>query len=627
MSLKTMWLKSRVLPNAVVVTALSLSGFLICVASAKLSAQTPASAPPLATLLVAVDQRPSVNLNGNWHYILDPYQNGLDYHRKGYSADEELPAGSNKLVEYSFAKSPTIKVPGDWNTQSPALLNYEGGFWYERRVQLQPSAGHRLFLHVGAANYRARVWMNGQLLCTHEGGFTPFDCEATEAAKAGDNSIVIFVDSTRIADGIPTLKTDWYNYGGLTRDVSLVTVPASFIDDFDLHLDRATRSVIEGYVHVEGATARTHVTVDLPDTKLHAEGMTDAAGRVAIHLPATGLTLWSPETPKLYHVVLKAGAGLAQDTLNDEIGFRTIEVSGSRILLNGEPIVLHGVSIHAEAPFRTGRVDNDQDVDALLGWVKELGGNFMRLAHYPHDQRMTRAADRLGILVWSEVPVYWAVEFEREDVFAKSQQQLHEEIRRDRDKASVILWSIANETPNNATRTNFLTRSAEFVHQEDPTRLVTAALLVHGDLKTKYIDDPLGKALDVIGFNEYIGWYEGVPADADSTEWKLAYDKPLIVSEFGGGTKAGLHGTLDQRWTEEYQASLYHHQIGMLNKIPQLRGATPWVLMDFRSPTRVLPGIQDGFNRKGLVSDQGKKKAAFFVLQKAYKENGLGHAE
>jgi beta-glucuronidase len=610
------------LPKAVVVAALSL---LVCFAFAggwcALGAQQPAAAPavPPTTVLVAVDQRQTLSLNGDWHYILDPYQGGLG----GYFKDEELPAGSNKLVEYDFAKSPTIKVPGDWNTQKESLMNYEGGFWYERHVQLEPQAGRRTFLHIGAANYRARVWMNGRLLCTHEGGFTSFDCEATRAVKAGENSVVIFVDSTRIADGVPTLKTDWYNYGGLTRDVSLVTVPESFIDDFDLHLDRATRSVIEGYVHVEGAQAGAHVSVDLPDAKLHAEGMTDADGRVAISMAATGLTLWSPETPKLYHVVLKAG----EDTLNDEMGFRTIETSGSKILLNGKPIVLHGISIHAEAPFRTGRVDNDQDVATLFGWVKELGANYVRLAHYPHDQRMTRAADKLGILVWSEVPVYWAVEFDREDVFAKSQQQLHEEIRRDRDKASVILWSIANETPNNASRTAFLTRSADYVHQEDPTRLVTAALLVRGDLKTKTIDDPLGKALDVIGFNEYIGWYEGKPEDADATEWKTAYDKPLIVSEFGGGAKAALHGTDDQRWTEEYQANLYRHQIGMLNRIPQLRGATPWILMDFRSPVRELPGIQDGFNRKGLVSDQGEKKAAFFVLQKAYKENGLGHAE
>ena len=614
-----------VLPKAAVCAVLMSLVCLVCIGPSALHAQRPASAPstPASTELVAVDQRLTLSLNGEWHYILDPYLNGGGSGRSGYPMDEELPAGSNKLLEYSFAKSPTIKVPGDWNTQRVSLLNYEGGFWYERHFQYQPQAGHRTFLHIGAANYRSRVWVNGQLLCAHEGGYTPFDCEATKAVKAGSNSVVIFVDSTRIADGVPTLKTDWYNYGGLTRDVSLVTVPESFIDDFELHLDRATRSVIEGYVHVEGAQAGTQVTVDLPAAKLHAEGVTDADGRVAISMAAAGLTLWSPETPKLYHVVLKAGA----DTLTDEMGFRTIETTGTKILLNGKPIVLHGVCIHAEAPFRSGRVNNDRDVATLLGWVKDLGGNFVRLAHYPHDQRMTRAADKLGILVWSEVPVYWAVQFEKEDVFAKSQQQLHEEIRRDRDKASVILWSIANETPNNAARTAFLTRSAEFVHQEDPTRLVTAALLVHGDVKTKYIDDPLGKALDVIGFNEYVGWYEGTPETADSIEWKIAYDKPLITSEFGGGAKGGLHGAKDQRWTEEYQAEIYRHQIGMLNKIPQLRGTTPWILMDFRSPVRNLPGIQDGFNRKGLVSDQGKKKAAFFVLQKAYKENGLGHAE
>ncbi len=593
------------------------------------ASETSANAASTAntTVLVAVDRRTALSLDGDWHYILDPYQNGLSGGRNNYPMDEELPAGSNKLVEYNFAKSPTIQVPGDWNTQKESLMNYEGGFWYERHFQYQPQAERRAFVDIGAANYRSRVWVNGQLLCAHEGGFTQFDCEATKAVRAGDNSMVIFVDSTRIADGVPTLKTDWYNYGGLTRDVSLVTVPESFIDDFDLHLDRATRSAIEGSVHVEGAQAGTRVSVDLPEARLHAEGVTDADGRVAIHIAAPGLSLWSPENPKLYQVVLKSGDGAEADTLTDEMGFRTVEVSGTEILLNGKPIVLHGVCIHAEAPFRSGRVDNDRDVATLLGWVKELGADYVRLAHYPHDQRMTRAADRMGILVWSEVPVYWAVEFDREDVYAKSRQQLQEEIRRDRDKASVILWSIANETPNNATRTAFLTRSAEFVHQYDPTRLVTAALLVRGDAHTKYIDDPLGKALDVIGFNEYIGWYEGTPESADTVEWKVAYDKPLITSEFGAGALAGFHGPATERWTEEYQASVYRHQIAMLNKIPQLRGTTPWILMDFRSPVRELPGIQDGFNRKGLVSDQGQKKAAFFVLQQAYKANGLAHAE
>ncbi len=601
----------------------------LCAPAGPLFAQSAAEpAAPPSTLLVAVDQRPAQSLDGDWHIMADPYLAGLysfhnAFNSNGYFKDEQPQPGSKVLVEYDFSKSPTIKVPGDWNTQKEWLRLYEGGLWYERHFGFQPVANHRVFLHIGAANYRARAYINGHFLCEHEGGFTPFDCDATAALKPGDNSVVLFVDDTRSADGVPTLKTDWYNYGGLTRDVSLVSLPNSFIDDFDLHLDRATRTMIEGYVHVEGAAAGTPVTVALPELGLRAAGTTDAAGRVAISMQAKKLSLWSPENPKLYRVEMVSG----EDRLTDSMGFRTIEVQGSEILLNGRPVALHGVSVHAEAPYRTGRAVTDEDIATLTGWVKELGCNYMRLAHYPHDQRMTRAADRLGILVWSEVPVYWAEEFDNPAVFAKSQQQLHEEIRRDRDKASVILWSIANETPDTAARTDFLTRSAAYVREQDPTRLVTAALLVHGDLTTKFIDDPLGKALDVIGFNEYIGWYEGTPASADSVTWKVSYNKPLIVSEFGAGAKAGLHGSPDQRWTEEYEANVYRHQFAMLNKIPQLRGSTPWVLMDFRSPVRQLPGIQDGFNRKGLLSDQGQKKEAFSVLQQAYKTNALDHAE
>ncbi len=603
-----------------------------------LNAQSTSPQAPLPPqpLLVDMDHRPSLSLNGDWHIIADPYRAGISsFHGapnpNGFFKDEVYSPDSNKLVEYSFSKSPTIKVPGDWNTQAEWLRLYEGPLWYQRHFDYTPQPGHRAFLHIGAANYRSNVFVNGKPVCEHEGGFTPFDCEITNVVKPGENDAVILVDNTRIADGVPTLKTDWYNYGGLTRDVSVVTTPAIFIDDYELHLDRATRSVIEGYVHIqaaEGATpAPTPVTVSIPELHLNATLTTDANGRALVNLPTKNLSLWSPSNPKLYKLTLKAGINSAADTLQDEIGFRTIETRGSEILLNGQPIFLKGVCIHAEAPIRTGRANTQKDVDTLLGWVKELGGNYARLAHYPHDERTTRTADKLGILIWSEVPVYWAEQFDNEAVFNKSKQQLTEEIRRDRNKASVILWSIANETPNTPARTAFLTRSADLVHQLDPTRLVTAALLVHGDLKTKYIDDPLGKALDVIGFNEYIGWYEGKPEDADGIEWKVSYDKPLIVSEFGGGAKSGLHGPETQRWTEEYQASIFRHQLVMLNGITQLRGMSPWLLMDFRSPVRLLPGIQDGFNRKGLISDQGEKKQAFAVVQKAYKDDAIGKAQ
>jgi beta-glucuronidase len=322
-------------------------------------------------------------------------------------------------------------------------------------------------------------------------------------------------------------------------------------------------------------------------------------------------------------VVVRAG----QDSVDDLIGFRTIETRGTEILLNGKPVFLRGVSIHAEAPYRTGRANTEKDAETLLGWAKELGCNFVRLAHYPHDETMMRVADRMGLLVWSENPVYWALQFDNPKVLDKAEQQLDEEINTYRNHASIILWSMANETPNTPARTTFIETEAARARQLDPTRLITAALLVRGQGHTKIVDDKLGEALDVIGTNEYIGWYEQHPETADVTDWSIAFQKPLIMSEFGGDAKAGLHGSENDRWTEEYQASIYRHQLGMLNRIGQLRGMSPWCLMDFRSPNRPLVGIQDEFNRKGLISDQGEKKQAFFILQKAYKEQTVGKAE
>ena len=596
-------------------------------------------------VLEGADRRPATSLDGDWHSIVDPYFTGLySFHgaerKDGFFEDKPLPApGDNTLVEYSFAKSPTLHVPGDWNTQRDNLFFYEGPLWYQRDFTYTPQPGHKTFVHVGAANYQSSWWVNGTRICDHEGGFTTFDCDVTAALKPGHNFVVAVLDDTRRPDGLPTVKTDWWNYGGLTRSVSLIDVPQKrFVEHYDLHLDRASRSKVEGWVEVAGsAVAGSSVTVTIPELDAHATALVGADGRASFSIPVRNLTPWFPENPKLYKVEIGAVPSRASqpsvpspeaDLLHEELGFKTIETRGTQILLNGKPIFLRGISIHAEAPYRTGRANTGKDFTTLLGWAKELGCNYVRLAHYPHDEGMTRAADRMGLLVWSEIPVYWAVEFDKPEVLAKAKAMLHEEIDRDRNRASIALWSIANETPNTPARTQFLAALADEAHTADPTRLITAALLVRGGPNhTKIIDDPLGKSLDVIGFNEYIGWYEGKPETADQTTWTIAYRKPLIVSEFGGGAKAGLHGDPTARWTEEYEASIYRHQLPMLNRIPQLRGMSPWVLMDFRSPSRLLPGVQDYFNRKGLVSDQGQKKLAFSVLQKAYREGSVGRAE
>jgi len=593
-----------------------------------LSASTLALAATAPIVITGADRRSAISLDGDWASIVDPYFSGLfSFHHQekpnGWFLNQKAKPGDTGPIEYDFSKAPKLKVPGDWNTQRESLLYYEGPIWYERDFTYQPKEHTRVYLHVGAANYRSWFWVNGKKVCEHEGGYTSFNCEVTEQVHAGANFIVAAVDNTRHEDNIPTLETDWWNYGGLHRSVTLIEVPEEFIDQYDVHLKRGEGSTIEGWVHVRDGHAGTKVEVEIPELAARAEGIAGDDGKAAFTVQVNGLTRWSPETPKLYKVEVRAGESMVDDL----IGFRTIETRGTEILLNGKPVFLRGVSIHAEAPYRTGRANTEKDAETLLGWAKELGCNFVRLAHYPHDETMLRTADRLGLMVWSENPVYWALQFDNPKVLDKAEQQLDEEVNTYRNHASIVLWSMANETPNIPARTKFIETEAARARELDPTRLITAALLVRGQGHTKIVDDKLGEALDVIGTNEYIGWYEQHPETADVTDWSIAFQKPLIMSEFGGDAKAGLHGSENDRWTEEYQASIYRHQLGMLNRIGQLRGMSPWVLMDFRSPNRPLEGIQDEFNRKGLISDQGEKKQAFFILQKAYKDQTVGKAE
>ena len=572
--------------------------------------------------IVNVEARRTTSLNGKWRAIVDPYENGyydfrLQPAKDGYFLDAK-PKDKSDRVEYDFDTSGQLDVPGDWNTQRESLFLYEGTIWYRKTFDYPSNAGTRLFLYFGAANYEAIVYLNGEKLGSHTGGFTPFAFEITGKTREKGNSVVVKVDNKRHREAVPTLNTDWWNYGGLTRGVLLVEVPETFIDDYFVQLKKGSADSIAGWVKLNGPRLRQQVAIRIPEAGVSASVSTDANGYAALSIPAK-LTLWSPENPKLYEVTIASDT----DSVRDRIGFRTIETKGTDILLNGKSVFLRGVSIHEEAPFRAGRAYSPEDARTLLGWAKEMGCNFVRLAHYPHNENMVREADRLGLMVWSETPVYWTILWENPETFANASNQLAESIARDKNRASIVLWSVANETPVGEARTAFLRKLAGQVRALDPTRLVTAALLHHNDGgaaegNTDLLDDPLGADLDVLGCNEYLGWYDGLPDKADHMDYKTIYTKPLIMSEFGADALYGLHGDPLTRWTEEYQENVFRHQVGMLRRIPFLRGTSPWVLMDFRSPRRTLPDIQDFFNRKGLVSVRGGKKKAFYVMQEFY---------
>jgi len=571
------------------------------------------------TLLANVEHRQKQSLNGQWKIIIDPYETGYYNYRyqprtDGYFENRK-PKDKSELVEYNFDTSEELTVPGDWNTQKEKLFLYEGTIWYKKSFQYKKKTNTHAFLYFDAVNYEAIVYVNGKKLGEHVGGFTPFNFEATNELIDGENFVVVKVDNNRKREGVPTLNTDWWNYGGITRDVYLINVPQTFIKDYFLQLKKNSLTEISGWIQLEGKEKLQEIKIEIPEVKKSIQVKTNENGFAGIHFSAD-LTLWSSENPKTYTTKIISQT----DSLEDKIGFRSIETRGSEIFINGKSIFLRGISIHEEAPFGGGRANSEKDADTLLGWAKQLGCNFVRLAHYPHNEKMIRKAEKLGLLVWAEIPVYWTILWDNKDVFANAENQLTEMITRDKNRAPIIIWSVANETPVGEARYNFLHHLIKTAKKIDPTRLITAATEIHSDKNKITLSDSLSNLLDVIGVNEYIGWYGGIAEDAPKTSWESKYNKPLIISEFGADAKFDLHGNAHERFTEEYQANVYVKQIEMLKKIPFLRGMSPWILADFRSPRRPLPGIQDMYNRKGLISDKGEKKQAFYVLQKFYDE-------
>jgi beta-glucuronidase len=598
---------------------LRISWLLTCFLSTVFISTSSSFSQSPSPLVQGVMNRKTVSLNGDWHYLVD--QDGEGMARRYYLNGK--PPGNRNFVEYDFNTAPTLSVPGDWNFQRPELQLYEGTVWYQRTFDYHPQPNQRAFLYFGAANYRAHVWLNARPLCEHEGGFTPFNCEATSALQDGANVVIVSVNDNRHPDDIPSVTPDWFSYGGLTRDVMLVELPREFIQQYSVELDPNRRNHVTGWVKTTAdPSASQKVTVRIPELRLSTEATPDKEGTFQFSLEAANLELWSPEKPKLYRVEIATPT----DQVAEDIGFRTIQTRSTDILLNGKSIFLRGIDLHEEPVNRSGRAHGADDARTLLGLAKELGCNFVRLAHYPHDENMVRTADRLGLMVWSEIPVYQGIDFKNPQTMAKAQQQLTEEITRDRNRAAIILWSVSNETPKSPERNAFLQQLIKTARDLDPTRLITTATNQTNSTEPhkKVFDDPIIADLDVFGVNEYIGWYEGVPADLDITTWATPYDKPMIMSEFGGEAKYGLHGPVTQRWTEENQEEIYKHQIAALRKIPFLRGTSPWILKDFRSPHRNLPRLQDGFNRKGLISENGERKKAFYILQQFYRELAAG---
>ncbi|WP_199117504.1 glycoside hydrolase family 2 protein [Pedobacter sp. ASV28] len=555
------------------------------------------------------------SLNGKWDAIIDLYDQG----RKNKIYLDKKPESKIDFYEYSFDHGYRLNVPSDWNSQMPELKYYEGTIWYARRFDVAKENHKRLFLYFGAVSYRCRIYLNGEEIGRHEGGFTPFQIEVTNAVKDKDNFLAVEVNNTRTVDAIPAMAFDWWNYGGITRDVFLVATPRVFIEDYFIQLDKTKADKINASAKLSEKVANQSITIEIPELQLKQTLKTDANGAVKTTFASKKIKRWSPSSPTLYKVKVSN----ENDQVEEQIGFRNVWVKGEDVYLNDKPTFLKSISFHEEIPQRKGRAFSQADAVMLLSEAKALGCNMIRLAHYPQNEYIVRLAEKMGFLLWEEIPIWQGIDFKNEATKEKAGKMMHEMIMRDKNRCALTFWGVANETQPSMPRNAFIKYLIEITKAIDTTRLITAAfdlVRFNKDRQVFVMDDPFIKELDVVAVNKYMGWYHPWPVTPDKAIWEVAKGQPLIVSEFGGEALYGKTGNADvvSSWSEDYQATLYRENLEMFKHIPNLRGTSPWILFDFRSPFRFHPTNQEDWNRKGLVSDQGYRKKAWYLMKEYY---------
>jgi beta-glucuronidase len=562
--------------------------------------------------LISLAGRPTESLCGEWRMTLDLFDEGL--RQKWYALDDTPPSQWAVPRDYEAEAGTKVPVPSCWNLLRDEWRYFEGAAWYARDIGFQPGpAGERQFLHFEGVAHAALVFVNGICVGGHLGGSTPFSCEIGGALQAGSNRILVMVENRRRPERVPMDHFDWFNYGGIHREVFLVRVPPVFLRRVGISLasDAPEIEIVVELSDPADGTARVAIAelaIDAP--------VAIRAGQGRARIPATP-ALWSPATPRLYDVEVGFGA----DRLRERVGFRRLAVDGTRILLNGAPVFLRGACVH-EDDLALGRVTSAADIGRRLAHARELGANFLRLAHYPHHPDVARMADEAGILLWAEIPVYWAIDFASPATYADALNQLLELIARDGNRASVAIWGIGNENADTEARFAFMAGLARAARAADPTRLVAAACLINR--RDFSIADRLADELDVIGLNEYFGWYEPDFSGLERLIENSDPGKPVVVSEAGADALAGHRGAGRILFTEDWQAEFHRRQFEIVSRVPWMAGYAAWLLYDFRSERRQT-GFQRGFNRKGLIAaDKTTRKAAFGTLAAAFRRHAGG---
>lgn len=571
----------------------------------------------------------SLDLNGLWDFVVD-----LDprYHTKPYYA---LPGWNRR----HWSKVP---VPGVWNQYSERYDLFEGVGWFVREFDLPPlPEGATCVLRFGGVNYRCDVYLNGELAGTHEGGYTAFALDVSHLIRHGLNVLAVRVDNRSHQMRLPPLL-GYFNYGGIHRDVTLEIYPGAYLAELSY----------EAYPYKQGGVLRLFGRVAKAEggsclVEVSCAGYTQQVtvapdGRFQLEWTLREVIPWSPETPMLYPLQLSVQrAGRTEYQHEFTVGFRRVAVNGTKIELNGKPLRFRGICYVYDSP-AYGLVMHPQQYEQDIRLLQELGVNAIR-SHFPLSEGFLHACDRAGIMVWLEIPTYCIDTrlphcrhaFTDPSLLQLALNMLEEMIRQSRLHPSVCIYGIGNECELDAPgAADFFRQLATRARELDPTRLLSyACLYLFG------VPDYLVQLVDVVGLNEYWGWYDQVMDDDLPLEAPPAFEprtvdlhalqqlleeltascqKPILLTEFGADSVPGYRSANRDLWSEDYHALLLRETIALAERYPFVCGTFPFTFCDYRDPSKLVSAHWKGFNYKGVVTYERRKKLPFEALQEMY---------
>lgn len=569
------------------------------------------------------------NLNGIWKFKKE--------NRFGQGMEE-------KWYEYPLKDSIEMPVPASYNdiTTDKTLRDHVGWVWYEREFCVPTEwMSKRLVMRFGSVTHHAIVYINGQRVTSHKGGFLPFESEINTYVNPGRNRLTVAVSNMLDQDCLPFgfirdadpayypegEKSQWYsfdffNYSGIHRPVKLYATSKSYIKDVTVVTDIAGSDGIINYkVLVEGDDKDIEVRL------LDEDGMVIAqAGVSEGKIIVKDAHLWNVRASYLYQLDIRTG----QDHYTLPVGIRTIQVTEKQLLLNGKPVYLKGFGKHEDSDIRGKGLDealNVRDFE-LLKWI---GANSFRTSHYPYSEEIMQMADRQGFLIIDEVPAVGMNFWSSEKVFvpgsADDKTLMHhkdvltELYQRDKNHPCVIMWSVANEAQTrDENALAYFTEVAAHIRALDSTRPIVNVT----DQTIK--EDRVSHLFDVICLNRYYSWYYDLANLAsiyprlttEFQEWHEKYHKPVMISEYGTDTVAGLHKLPEVIFSEEYQTEYYKENNRALDDCDFVVGEHLWAFADFMTSFGLKR--MDG-NKKGIFTRQRQPKSAAFLIRERWHKN------